>query len=630
MQTNSLPTIAWTRILGTSVTAENISLTTGLDGSIYVTDSTNVSLDGQTISGGWDTYITKYTPDGTKVWTRLLGSSSTDISCAITTGLDGSIYVGGRTQSWLDGQINSGGYDAFITKYNPDGTKDWTRLLGTNGEEYVVSLNTGLDGSIYLGGSTTGSLEGQVNNGFSSFDAYITKFTADGAKVWTRLVGSRADQYARATTTSQDGSIYLSGDTWGSIDGQPYIGGQSDVFITKYSPDGTKVWTRLLGSTSDDYASAMASGVDGSIYVCGWSTGSLDGQINSGGFDAFVTKYSPDGTHVWTRMIGTSSSDRANAITIDLDGSVYVSGWTTGSLDRQVYGGNTDAFVTKYDPDGTKVWTRLFGTSSSELSTSLTKGIDGSIYLGGWTTGSPDGLQTIKGGSDAFIIKLSSPSTPTPTIAISSNTTTLKADATALITFTLSEASTTFTASDVAVVGGILSNFKGSGATYTATFNLTSNTIAKGSVSVSSGAFSNTAGNFNTDGTETNNIVFITRSPTVTNENHILSVIVDKNVLASSATLLKGLKESITYSDGVITNHLVEYSGLTFDYNQIDSLITTVIRDGEFTAEFTKEINDYLGAAQNITYSAAVAIVGAVSIDGVILSVAGADGNFVG
>ena len=109
-----------------------------------------------------------------------------------------------------------------------------------------------------------------------------------------------------------------------------------------------------------------------------------------------------------------------------------------------------------------------------------------------------------------------------------------------------------------------------------------------------------------------------------------LSVIVDKNVLGASATLLKGLKESMTFTNGAMTKHIVEYSGLTFDYSQIDSLITTVTRDGEFTAEFTKEINDYLDAEQNITYLAAVAIVGAASIDGIILSVAGADGNFVG
>jgi hypothetical protein len=115
----------------------------------------------------------------------------------------------------------------------------------------------------------------------------------------------------------------------------------------------------------------------------------------------------------------------------------------------------------------------------------------------------------------------------------------------------------------------------------------------------------------------------------VLNYQKNISVIVDKGVIDASAILLKNLSESITYTDGVVTSHTVEYSGSTFDYNQIDSLITTVTRDGEFTAEFTKEINDYLGAQKNISYSAAVAIVGAVSIDGVILSVAGADGNFV-
>jgi hypothetical protein len=55
----------------------------------------------------------------------------------------------------------------------------------------------------------------------------------------------------------------------------------------------------------------------------------------------------------------------------------------------------------------------------------------------------------------------------------------------------------------------------------------------------------------------------------------------------------------------------------------------TVTRDDEFTSEFTKEINDYLKTDSNITYANAVAIVGAASIDSVILSVAGADGNFI-
>jgi Ca2+-binding RTX toxin-like protein len=114
-----------------------------------------------------------------------------------------------------------------------------------------------------------------------------------------------------------------------------------------------------------------------------------------------------------------------------------------------------------------------------------------------------------------------------------------------------------------------------------------------------------------------------------TTESHNLSVIVDKGILGVDAVLLKGLTESITMTDGVITAHSLMYAGSTFDYNQIDALIMTVTRDDEFTAEFTKEINDYLKTEANIAYKVAVGLVGAASIDGIIMTVAGADGSYV-
>ncbi|MDT9191278.1 MAG: SBBP repeat-containing protein, partial [Limnospira sp. PMC 894.15] len=105
---------------------------------------------------------------------------------------------------------------------------------------------------------------------------------------------------------------------------------------------------------------ALTTGRDGSIYVAGYTSGNLDGQTNSGGRDAFITKYQPDGTKAWTRLLGTSNWDEARALTTGSDGSIYVAGYTSGSLDGQTYsGGEWDAFITKYQPDGTKAWTRL-------------------------------------------------------------------------------------------------------------------------------------------------------------------------------------------------------------------------------------------------------------------------------
>ena len=233
-------------------------------------------------------------------------------------------------------------------------------------------------------------------------------------------------------------------------------------------------------------------------------------------------------------------------------------------------------------------------------------------------------------GSDANNTITLNVDTVIPTIALSTSKTNLIAGETATLTFVLSEASTTFSVSDVSVTGGVLSNFTGSRLAYTATFIPAANSTANGLISVPSGVFTDAAGNKNADGSDANNSISFSRIPTITNETHTLSVIVDKNVLGPDAVFLKGLKESLTITNGAISMHIVEYNGLIFDYNQIDSFIATVTRSGEFTSEFTKEINDYVGAELNITYAAAVKLVGSASIDGVILSVAGADGNFVG
>jgi len=110
----------------------------------------------------------------------------------------------------------------------------------------------------------------------------------------------------------------------------------------------------------------------------------------------------------------------------------------------------------------------------------------------------------------------------------------------------------------------------------------------------------------------------------------LLLIIVDSGIIGTSAVLLKNLIETSTYTDGVITNQVLEYAGTSFNYSDIDKLITTVTRDGEFTTEFRKEITDLLPAAANFSYQDTVKLVGTANIDNVILYVAGADGNFVG
>ena len=96
--------------------------------------------------------------------------------------------------------------------------------------------------------------------------------------------------------------------------------------------------TKQLGvSGGDTQARGVAVDSLGNVYVAGWTTGDLDGNILTGDTDFFVTMYDAAGTKVRTKQLGVSGADtRATSVAVDSLGNVYVAGWTTGDLDGNI------------------------------------------------------------------------------------------------------------------------------------------------------------------------------------------------------------------------------------------------------------------------------------------------------
>ena len=61
-------------------------------------------------------------------------------------------------------------------------------------------------------------------------------------------------------------------------------------------------WTKLIGSSQDETGGHVAIDKDGSVYITGSSTGDLDGQGNKGGADIFISKFDINGRH-WTTCL---------------------------------------------------------------------------------------------------------------------------------------------------------------------------------------------------------------------------------------------------------------------------------------------------------------------------------------
>ncbi len=396
------PEISWTQLIGSTALDYSLGVSASSDGSIYITGYTEGDLDGENNSGRSDGFITKFTSDGTKSWTKLIGSSSEDFSWGISATNDSNLYIIGSTLGNLDGEINSGSSDAFLSKYSSDGIKAWTKLIGTSQWDRGYKVSTASDGSIYITGLTGGDLDEEINSG--SYDAFLSKYLPDGTKVWTELLGTVRDDISIELALASDGSIYITGLTGGDLDGE-INSGSDDAFITKYSADGTKVWTKLLGSSINDIGYGIASSNDGSIYITGYTNGNLDGEANKGGYDSFLSKYSSDGTKVWTKLIGTASEDAGFGVATANDGSIYVTGYSKGDLHELNNAGSNDIFITKYTSDGTRVWTKMVGTYAGDVSRGISIANDGSIYVSGYSYGDLEN-EINAGNFDAFLMKL--------------------------------------------------------------------------------------------------------------------------------------------------------------------------------------------------------------------------------
>ena len=267
-----------------------------LSGNVYVAGYTNGGLDGNTLTGTQDFFVVTYNSSGTKVRTVQLGVASY-ATTATGVGVDGNgnIYVAGYTYGGLDGNTITGNRDFFLTSYSSTGTKIATKQLGvagwaTSGNGVAVDFS----GNAHVAGYTLGGLDSNTLTGIQ--DLFMTKYDPAGNKVRTKQLGV-AGKISAANGVAVDGSgnVYVAGSTYGGLDGNTLAGIQ-DFFVTTYDGSGNKIRTKQLGiSSKNTVANGVAVDGSGNVYVTGYTDGGLDGNALVGSKDFFITKYDSAG-----------------------------------------------------------------------------------------------------------------------------------------------------------------------------------------------------------------------------------------------------------------------------------------------------------------------------------------------
>lgn len=299
---------AW-KALGTGVNGITQAIRMSPDGALYVGG-------GFTLAGGVanTSRIAKW--DGT-AWSAL-GTGVNNTVYAIAIGPDGSVYVGGSFTS-AGGVPNTTG----IARWNGS---SWS-ALGTGVTGTVNALSFGLDGSLYVGGwfSSAGGVANTI--GIAKWDGLAWSALGTGGVSGAGIV------YALAT--GLDGSLYAGGsfNTMGSVTNANKIA-KWDGSV--WSPLGTginsTVFALAIGPDGSLYAGGnftLASGVANTNRLARWD--GLAWSALGTGADAQVTTiyFGPDGTLYLGGQFTT-----LGGISLPSSGGVYHNGvWAPLDID---------------------------------------------------------------------------------------------------------------------------------------------------------------------------------------------------------------------------------------------------------------------------------------------------------
>ena len=96
--------------------------------------------------------------------------------------------------------------------------------------------------------------------------------------LWTSQQGSSSDDNGYGVAVDKSGNFFVTGRASGSINGQPYAGGEMDIILLEYSSDGVVLTTRMTGTTGDDQGRGVTVVSGGAAYITGYTNGSLNGN----------------------------------------------------------------------------------------------------------------------------------------------------------------------------------------------------------------------------------------------------------------------------------------------------------------------------------------------------------------
>lgn len=374
--------------------------------------------------GNYDYWVIRVDANGNVVWEKSFGGSNWDELFRVEQTPDGGFIVAGSTDSVAGGNKTSetfGYRDGWIIKLDANGSKLWERAFGGSSSDVIWSLAVTSDGGFIIGGYSLSPISGNKSSTLRGGDDYwVLRLGPDGGKIWEQTYGGFSDDRLYAVRQTSDGGFILGGYSNSGVGGTKTTAnfGGLDFWLVRTDAAGTQLWDRSFGGGSSDEMYGVVQTSDGGYFMGGYSLSGPSGNKTSlayGGYDYWVVRADAAGNKLWDDSYGGYGNEgflgTFGVVQTGEGGYFFGSGtqgYTAGGNKLSVEQGGGDWWLVRLNSAGVRVWDYSFGSSFFDAMYSLQQTRDGGYIMGGSSYGSNDGNKTAvsNGGADFWLVKL--------------------------------------------------------------------------------------------------------------------------------------------------------------------------------------------------------------------------------
>lgn len=222
----------------------------------------------------------KFDANGGIKWYGSFEGSGADAVNSIASDSNGNIYGACQIMSTDgDGKGNHGSSDIGIIKFSSSGSKLWTRMIGGSKSDVVNDIYAGASGCVFAG--TYASKDGDFTLNRGGKDAFIGFCDTEGNVKWLRTFGGLKNDTFNAIAPTQFGYAAV-GLTNSENRDLADIGnkGESDGFVMSINSAGNVEHVKSLGGAKNDNATAICR-LDSKTYIVTGETYSNDKDFSA-------------------------------------------------------------------------------------------------------------------------------------------------------------------------------------------------------------------------------------------------------------------------------------------------------------------------------------------------------------